>query len=134
MTLLQTSPNSTCAAGCSSYEFFDPETSVVTEWSLICDKRYISALINTMYFVGFTIGYLVSGVMSDIFGRRKLIFICLYLQGLAGACIYFSNSVVIFMVLRFIQGLFVPVRCYPIHDRQSSKNLFPRDYNLLDIL
>lgn len=105
---LKPAGNSTCVAGCTEYEFNDPDSSIVTEWSLVCDRRYLSALINTMYFAGFTVGSLVTGVISDYWGRRKLILTCLYLQGIVGGSLYLSTSVEMFMGLRFLQGLLLP--------------------------
>lgn len=102
--------NFTCVDGCRDYEFDgDAATSVVTEWSLVCDKRYLSALINTIYFVGVTMGSLVCGALADLWGRRKLILGCLYLQGIFGASLYFSNSLQMFMAFRFVQGFFIQV-------------------------
>lgn len=104
-------PDSTnCTKNCQDYEFLDPDTSVVTEWDLICDRRYLSALLNTIYFVGVTVGSLVCGAMADMWGRRKLILGCLYLQGAFGVSLYFTQSLEQFMVLRMIQGFFIQVK------------------------
>lgn len=104
---LQPTENSTCISGCKEYDFDDKYTSAVTEYSLICDRRYLSALINTMYFVGVTVGGLLFGIIADKWGRRSTVFICLYCQGILGACLYFSHNVTVFIVLRVLQGFFV---------------------------
>lgn len=54
-------------------------------------------------------GSLVCGALADLWGRRKLILGCLYLQGLFGASLYFASSLEMFMVLRLIQGFFIQV-------------------------
>lgn len=105
----ETGENATCIAGCRDYEFSSTDTSVVTEWSLVCDKRYLSALINTFYFTGLTIGSLSCGILADRFGRRKVILCAVYVQGLLGASLYFANSLEVFIAIRFLQGLFIPV-------------------------
>jgi len=99
--------NATCSDGCQTYEFLDNDTSVVTEWSLVCDRRYLSALLNTIYFVGVTMGSLVCGALADMWGRRKLILACLYLQGIFGTSLYLASNLEMFMVLRLIQGFFI---------------------------
>lgn len=107
--LQEDSDNATCVAGCTDYEFLDSDTSVVTEWDLICDRRYLSAMLNTIYFVGVTVGSLVCGALCDMWGRRKLILACLYLQGAFGASLYLAQSLEQFFILRMIQGFFIQV-------------------------
>lgn len=108
MLLLQSPPsNATCTDDCTNYNFFDNDTSVVTEWSLVCDRRYLSALLNTIYFVGVTMGSLVCGMICDMVGRKKMILFCLYAQGVFGTSLYLANSLEMFMVLRLIQGFFI---------------------------
>jgi MFS family permease len=80
------------------------------QWQLVCERRFLRPLIATLYFCGVTIGAVICGLLADRYGRRPLILICLYAQGLAGVSLYFIQSLAAFMALRFIQGFFVQVR------------------------
>lgn len=59
----------------------------------------------TLYFGGFAIAQLVSGAMSDAFGRRKatILFLLIYLAG--GALAAFAPSVEVLLAARLIQGI-----------------------------
>lgn len=113
--------NSTCTPGCSRYEFFnDSDTSIVTEFSLVCDRRYLFALSTTIYFIGITIGSLLCGVLSDFWGRRSTLLVCLFVQGVFGVSVYFSQNLVTFIVLRFIQGFFIQVCVHVLSPRMYA--------------
>lgn len=105
------------------------DSSAVTEWDLICDRRYLSALMNTIYFAGVTVGSFVCGVLADIWGRRRLVYVCLYVQGIFGILNYFSTTLEMFVLLRFIQGFFVQVGTIELLCILQFYNFF-RDYKV----
>lgn len=81
--------------------------SIVTEYNLICSKRYLAALSSTIYFAGVTIGALIFGPLSDYIGRRRTLQITTIGHILMGICIHFdalTPTVAAFITLRFIQG------------------------------
>ncbi|XP_026473785.1 solute carrier family 22 member 6-A-like [Ctenocephalides felis] len=99
--------NGTCHTG---FEFAEDERTIITDFSLVCSRRYLAALATVLYFGGVTIGALVFGPLADRLGRRKVTLICLYtqaalgiLQGLLGS----YGGFVIFAALRMLQGAFV---------------------------
>lgn len=108
---LQTSDNLFCADDCKSYEFFGDETSPATEWSLVCDKLYLGAFMNSIYFAGSTMGGLGFSALAKNLGFKKILFLCLYVQGVVGAGTYFAYSFELFIVMVFAQGFFVEVSC-----------------------
>ncbi len=59
----------------------------------------------TLYFGGFAVSQLVSGAMSDAFGRRKatILFLLVYLVG--GALATFAPNVETLLIARLIQGI-----------------------------
>ncbi|KAJ9577167.1 hypothetical protein L9F63_006289, partial [Diploptera punctata] len=81
--------------------------TIVTEWQLICEHRALKPLLATLYFCGVTLGAVICGMLADKYGRRPLVLICLYLQGILGASLYFASSLEAFMGIRFAQGFFV---------------------------
>ncbi|RNA36796.1 solute carrier family 22 member 4, partial [Brachionus plicatilis] len=60
-----------CTEWTYSKEYYD--TTLVTEWDLVCSKSYFKDLYLTMHFIG-TFAVIVTGVLSDRFGRKKVAF------------------------------------------------------------
>ena len=52
--------------------------TMVSDFNLICDRKYLAGLLQTFYFLG-TFSSVVVGYFSDRFGRRKTIVIALFL-------------------------------------------------------
>lgn len=64
------------------------ENSVVTEWGLVCEKRYLSLLGPTVYYIGVLLGAWILGFLSDRIGRLPVQAICLYAQGTMAVALY----------------------------------------------
>jgi hypothetical protein len=47
-----------------------------SKWSLVCDRAYLGATIQSCFFAGMLIGSFVTGMISDAWGRKKCIFLC----------------------------------------------------------
>ncbi|CAH3139934.1 unnamed protein product [Pocillopora meandrina] len=102
-------PNVTCEArkccdGCHAYEFIGPLQSTVSEWNLICDRAFLGATIQSCFFAGMLVGSLVTGMISDAWGRKKCIFICNAIMLITGFPSAFVHSIPLFAVLRFMVG------------------------------
>ena len=69
-------------------------------------------LITTTYFCGVMLGGIFFGSLSDKFGRKNIMLICLYTQCLIGIGIHFVRRLIVFISLRFIQGVFIQVRSF----------------------
>lgn len=67
----------------------------------------LAPLINTLYFVGVTMGALICSSLCDVYGRKKLVIICLYGQALMAVGQYYASSLVTFSLFRLVQGFFV---------------------------
>ncbi|XP_040579995.1 solute carrier family 22 member 7 isoform X2 [Lepeophtheirus salmonis] len=89
------------------FEFDNNEWTIVAEWGLVCDRKYVGPLVTTIYFTGVMIGGVIFGYLSDRFGRKSVMLLCLYTQCLIGIALHFVRRLVIFMGLRFIQGVFI---------------------------
>lgn len=89
--------------------------TAVNEWGLVCDKKYLASLIQTLYLVG-TVSSLVLGPISDIYGRKFLsvglmfaLFITLITVELSQSKFLMLNLNVryfIYCVAQFLIGLF----------------------------
>ncbi|KAK8733494.1 hypothetical protein OTU49_006327 [Cherax quadricarinatus] len=91
-------------ASCDSWEF---DTSVfkltlVSEFSLVCGRRWLMATVQASYMSGLLIGSLVMGQLSDRFGRRTMAVLCALATAVVGTVACFVNSYLEFLALRFI--------------------------------
>lgn len=76
---------------CSSeyiFEIENGEQSVITEWSLVCEKEYLAFLGTAIYFLGVLMGAWIAGIMADRIGRLPVLAICLYTQGTMAVSLY----------------------------------------------
>ena len=71
--------------------------------------RYVAPLITTVYFCGVMLGGIIFGSLSDRYGRKYMMLVCLYTQCLIGVGLHFVRRLVVFIGLRFIQGIFIQV-------------------------
>ena len=83
------------------------EWNVISEWGLVCEREWIGPTVTTVYFCGVMIGGIVFGSLSDRFGRKNMMLICLYTQCLIGIVIHFVRRLIVFIALRFVQGIFI---------------------------
>ena len=72
------------------------EKTVVTEWNLVCEKKYLATLTQTIYMTG-ALFSLFFGFIGDFFGRRKSI---------VGFLILLS---VVLLVSEILQLSFIPI-------------------------
>ena len=63
------------------YEPYEYTSTIVTEFSLVCDQQYKIALSGTFYMIGLLVGSFVGGPPADKFGRKPLLFFFLICAG-----------------------------------------------------
>lgn len=91
-----------------NFDTHEGETTIITEWNLVCENNYYGPLTTTIYMSGVTLGALSTGFLSDMLGRKPVIVMCLYVQAVIGVCIsMFIYSFPLYMIVRAIQGFFV---------------------------
>jgi len=96
---------SSCQNGYVYDRTFYPET-IVTEWDLVCDKKYFATLSTSLFFLGFFFGAAIGGLISDRLGR-----VFTYRAGaigglILGVLISFSTNIYMFAALRTLQVVF----------------------------
>ncbi len=77
-------------------EFFDAPKSII-QFSTVC------------YYLGFSLGILTLGWISDIIGRRPMILICLISYSIISMILSYSSSIYYFTFFRFFQAYFASV-------------------------
>ncbi|XP_029285895.1 solute carrier family 22 member 7-like [Cottoperca gobio] len=79
-------------------------TTVTSQWDLVCDRRGKNKLTTSIFFVGVMFGAVTFGSLSDRFGRRIMLLVS-YVSGMFFAVgSAFSTSYTAFVVLRFLTG------------------------------
>ncbi|PVD18674.1 hypothetical protein C0Q70_21224 [Pomacea canaliculata] len=83
----------------------DYETTILSEWNLVCDRNFLVELSITIFMIGSTIGAMTISPLADRFGRKKVMMACLLSQLVFGCALAFVNSYILFAVLRFVIGM-----------------------------
>ncbi|XP_077963121.1 organic cation/carnitine transporter 2 isoform X2 [Gasterosteus aculeatus] len=79
-------------------------SNIVTEWDLVCDDQWKVPFASSTLFVGYLFGSLISGHLSDRYGRKKVVFISLAAQCLSVLLQSFSQSWRMFCVMFLFVG------------------------------
>uniref|UniRef100_F6UAV4 Major facilitator superfamily (MFS) profile domain-containing protein n=1 Tax=Monodelphis domestica TaxID=13616 RepID=F6UAV4_MONDO len=79
-------------------------SSIVTEWDLVCGQKALQSIPQTMYLAGQLLGSLVFGMLSDRFGRRKILMCTSLMIIITSTCVAFVPTFTAFVILRFFIG------------------------------
>lgn len=60
-----------------------------SEWNLVCDKKYLKIVAEMIFLMGVATGGIISGMLSDKFGRKKMLFISAMFQSFFGKYLFF---------------------------------------------
>ncbi|XP_071941364.1 organic cation transporter protein-like [Antedon mediterranea] len=93
----------TCKYGWT-YDRLIFESTIVSEFDLVCEDSYKVTLSQSMYLGGFFFGSLLFGFMCDYFGRKKTTFLSFFLLLLMGVLTGLSTSYWFYAICRFIAG------------------------------
>ncbi|XP_076147907.1 organic cation/carnitine transporter 2-like isoform X3 [Alosa pseudoharengus] len=94
--------------GCLDGWHFDRkqyESTIVTEWSLVCGDSWKVPFSLSVFFMGVLSGSFVSGQISDRFGRKVTLFVTMAVQTVFSLVQVFSVSWVMFCILFYLVGL-----------------------------
>ncbi|CAI9729336.1 cation transportertransporter-like-like [Octopus vulgaris] len=92
---------------CSSwvYDKTNTHTSITTQLNLVCDDAILARHTITIFFMGYLFAMIVCGISSDRFGRKKVIIVCLFLQGSTGIAMALISNIYAIYVLRFLTAV-----------------------------
>ena len=79
--------------------------NIYTQWELICSRSSYPNLSQSGYFLGLMIGAWVSGVLADMYGRKKVLFLALLGCILTGVGYGLSTGFVMFTIFRLVFGM-----------------------------
>ncbi|KAM3958184.1 organic cation transporter 1 [Aphomia sociella] len=102
------SENATACTNGWRYSTEHYERTLVTEFSLFCDKDWLPRTANTLFWVGSVFGNLFFGWMSDRYGRRPTILLMIFLEVPLSIAASFPASYWSYVGVRVVSGLFFP--------------------------
>lgn len=79
--------NQTAMTTCHEWEFNMTDSLGNTwssEWNLVCDKKHLKIVAEMIFLMGVATGGLLAGMLSDKFGRKKMLFISAVFQSFFG--------------------------------------------------
>uniref|UniRef100_A0A8C6IY70 Uncharacterized protein n=1 Tax=Melopsittacus undulatus TaxID=13146 RepID=A0A8C6IY70_MELUD len=78
--------------------------SLLTEFDLVCDRKDLNDISQSIYMLGMFLGSIIFGPLSDRIGRRPVFLICLLIHGLIGVGIAFVPHFYVYMAFRCVVG------------------------------
>ncbi|XP_047525196.1 organic cation transporter protein-like [Pieris napi] len=81
--------------------------TIIMEWDLICDKKWLSSFTQTLFQLGTLIGSVVFGMASDRYGRKNPLLAAVVLQFVMGLVASFLAEFWSFTFARFFVGVSV---------------------------
>ena len=94
-----------CRIPRSTWEFTGSKTySIVTQYDLICDRKWYVEVVSSAFFIGWAPGSLFFGPINHKYGRRNVLFAVSALFFLTSLSCVFSTNVWVVVSLRFISG------------------------------
>ncbi|XP_042359909.1 organic cation transporter protein [Plectropomus leopardus] len=80
------------------------ESTIVTEWNLVCDSASLNNVGSSIYMFGLLVGAVVFGSLADKYGRRIVILLNLAIQAVFGVGAAFAPNFYVYTALRFMVG------------------------------
>ncbi|XP_071997888.1 solute carrier family 22 member 16 [Engystomops pustulosus] len=87
------------------YDHTNLESSIVTDWDLVCDYEWHSKLIQPTFMLGVLIGAVAFGDIADRVGRRPIMWITSSCQFIFGVAVAFTFNYYSFVIVRFFLAM-----------------------------
>ncbi|XP_056279399.1 organic cation/carnitine transporter 2-like [Pseudoliparis swirei] len=81
------------------------ESTVVSEFNLVCADQWKQPMCSLVYFLGGLTGCFISGQISDRFGRKPVLFVAIIGTSIFSVALAFAPSWPVFITIFFILGL-----------------------------
>ncbi|CAN7937084.1 unnamed protein product, partial [Ixodes hexagonus] len=75
-------------------------SSIITEWNLVCDRRWLLTLAYVSYMCGAMVSAPIAGKFSDEVGRRPVICVSAVILVISGMAVCFTTTFAAFTVMR----------------------------------
>ncbi|XP_058448304.1 organic cation transporter protein isoform X2 [Malaya genurostris] len=96
-----------CSDECTSWEYDTSvfESTIQSEWDLVCEKAHLTNLSQTIFMFGILVGGVMFGTLADKFGRRPPLVVAVMIQLVSGVATAYIPWFWGFVVLRFITAV-----------------------------
>jgi len=84
-----------------------------SQWDLVCEKEHLKNVAEMFFLLGVATGGIISGYLSDKFGRKTMLFISAVLQTIFGEC------------LSRHKGHFIPLAHTHTHTHHWPPHIYP---------
>uniref|UniRef100_A0A8C6TW84 Major facilitator superfamily (MFS) profile domain-containing protein n=1 Tax=Neogobius melanostomus TaxID=47308 RepID=A0A8C6TW84_9GOBI len=81
------------------------QSTIVTEFDLVCHDEWKQPFTASVLYAGITCGSLLTGELSDKYGRKPILFATMAVQTIFTLIQVFANSWILFTILLFFNGL-----------------------------
>ncbi|GFR75892.1 organic cation transporter protein [Elysia marginata] len=78
------------------------KTSMISQFDLVCDRNMYTSHVNMMTMVGMMVGAMLSGVLSDRFGRKQPFLWMTWVHFVCAIAMAFVKSVAVLLIMRFV--------------------------------
>ncbi|XP_066893547.1 solute carrier family 22 member 6 [Kogia breviceps] len=115
-------------------------STIVMEWDLVCSRRALRQLAQSLYMVGVLLGAMIFGHLADRLGRRKVLILNYLQTAVSGTCAAFAPNFPVYCAFRLLSGMSLAgialncmtlnVEWMPIHTRACVGTLIGYVYSL----
>lgn len=88
-----------------AFDDFEMDTTIVTEWDLVCDNAWQVSFVGSAYMLGLMIGSFVCGVLSDKYGRKLVIMFSIAASSLGSLAGAFMPEYWSFLLTRVVTAI-----------------------------
>lgn len=82
------------------------------EWNFVCSRRWMGAVAQASYMFGVFVGAATLGTMADKYGRKIIFYVSTVAQLVFGVSVALVNNYYLFLVIRFLYGIFGSAGAY----------------------
>ncbi|KAL0276168.1 UNVERIFIED_CONTAM: hypothetical protein PYX00_003791 [Menopon gallinae] len=79
-------------------------STIISEWDLVCKKKELADVAQTIYMLGVLAGSVLFGMAADKWGRKLPLMATVVLQIVSGIATAYIEDYVLFLVLRFLDA------------------------------
>ncbi|KAM4693466.1 solute carrier family 22 member 16 [Discoglossus pictus] len=87
------------------YDHTNLDSSIVTDWDLVCDREWLAKLIQPTFMFGVLLGAVIFGDIADRVGRRPVMWFTSTGQFLFGIAVAFTFDYYSFVIVRFLLAM-----------------------------
>ncbi|GIY46925.1 organic cation transporter protein [Caerostris darwini] len=100
---LQNSSTNRETVTCSSWEYDDStyQSTVLSEWDLVCHREWLVSLSKSVYIAGFFCSAVSFTYLADKYGRKPVLIVCNIIAVISAILCAYSTSFAMFAVARF---------------------------------